>query len=447
MNDEATPVFNPAAPHHLKPKVRALRGFPAKHGENTLLGLADARQISDQLVLVAPAFQVVLPELTGERDIDGIVAKVGHGLTRPVLEEFVARLDHAGLLEGPTFQALLSKLREQFDQSPFLPPGPSAAVADQLVQQHLGESATDEQKAEHGPGALRAAMDAWMKQALDPVPDPAFDALPRAIFAPHLDYWRGWFNYAHSYGRMRVTDRPDRVVILGTNHFGMGTGVVGCDKGFQSPLGMSKVDAKLVEALKAKLGPQDSARLFADRFDHEREHSIELHVPWIQHVFGPDERGEFPLVFGALVHDPSHKNGESYDGNGLALDPFVSAMRGALDQLGGRTLIVASVDLSHVGASFGDKTPIAGEDAEATAFRERVLNHDREMLNLLAQGKVDELLTAMAWQQNPTRWCSLGAITATMRLTGSQSVKMLQYAAAGDQQGIAMVSSFSGVIP
>lgn len=441
------PVFNTGAPHHNRPKIRPVRGFPAQQDGQTFLGIADARQISQHMVFTAPAFQAVIPHLNGEKDIDGIVAAVGHGLNRPILEQFVARLDQAGLLEGPTFQAMLADMRKQFDQSDLLPPAASVAFAEAMVQQELGETpATEAQKAELGPQKLRAAFDQWMKQVLDPVPDPSFDQLPRAIFAPHIDYWRGWMNYASVYGRMRVVDRPDRVIILGTNHFGMGTGVVGCDKGYESPLGICRLDSAFVESLKASLGSQNATRLFADRYDHEREHSVELQIPWIQHIFGADDKGEYPKVFGALIHDPTANNGESFDGNGLALDPFVTALRTTIEKTGGKTLIISSVDLSHVGASFGDETPIVGEAPEAAAFRERVLGHDRDMLNLLAQGKTDEVLTAMTWQQNPTRWCSLGAITATMRTTQAQNIRMLQYMAATDPQGTAMVSSFAAAI-
>ncbi len=442
---EHNPVFDPSAPHQQRPRLRPIRGFPAKHGEMTLIGLADARQISDQIVFAAPAFQMVLPHFDGEKNIDEILAAVGRGLTRDVLEQFVARLDDAGLLEGPTFEAMLSKMRRVFDEAPTLPPATTAAFADQLVMQEFGETATDEQKAEHGPAKLRAAMDEWMNKSLENVPDPSFNALPKAVIAPHLDYGRGWINYGQVYGRMRVVDRPDRVIILGTNHFGMGTGVVGCDKSYETPLGLCELDAEFLGRLKTNLGSGNTAKLLAHRYDHEREHSIELHIPWIQHVFG-GTNGNAPKVFAALVHDPLAKGGKSYDDQGLDFDPFLDALKKTIAESPGKTLIVASVDLSHVGASFGDQTPIAGDSDEAKGFRDRVINHDREMLMLVAQGKTEELLTAMAWQQNPTRWCSLGALTATLKATDAGEVQVFQYAAAGDQQGMALVSSFSGAI-
>ncbi len=441
------PTFNPEAEHQNKPKIRPLRGFAAKNGDQQLLGLADARNISTKVVLAVPQFQVVLPHLRGEKTIDEVVAEVGHGLTREVLEPFVAQLDDAGLLEGPTFDAILKEVREQFDESDTLPPATTADVADALVAQAVGEGVTDEQKAEMGPEKLREAFDQWIAKALEPVEDPSFNALPKAIIAPHLDYWRGWLNYAHVYGRMRVVDKPDRVVILGTNHFGMGTGVTACDKGFESPLGTCAYDKDFAELVGGALSDDDREKLFANRYDHEREHSIELHIPWICHVFGGSEgEGPFPKVFAALVHDPLANNGESYDGEGLAIDPFVDALKKALSAADGTTLVIASADLSHVGPQFGDQVQLLGDDDQTKQFRIGVINHDRELVKMLEEAKTDELVTSMAWQQNKTRWCSVGNLVATLRAVEADKVDLLNYAAAVDQQGSAMVSSMAGVV-
>ncbi len=434
--------FDPDAPHQQKPKLRPVRGFPHKHEEQQFLAIADAQQISDRVVFTAPAAQVVLPHLTGDNDLDSIVEKIGRGLTRPWLEDFVAQLDGAGLIEGPIFEGMLQNMREQFDSRATLPPASTAALADFLVMQEHGGEATDEQKAEESGAALAKQLEKWISEALKDAEDPSFDALPKAIVAPHLDYPRGWLNYAHVYGRMRVVDRPDRVIILGTNHFGFSSGVAACDKGFESPIGSCELDSDFKESLCAALGEADSAKLFEHRFDHEREHSIELHIPWIQHVFGDKDGASFPKVFAALVHDPTRNNGESYDGEGVGILPFIEAMKKAIAEAPGTTLIVSSADLSHVGPQFGDQVAIANmDDEEAKAFREKVVQTDREMLQLVLDRKPEELVASMAWMQNPTRWCSIGTLVATVKSAEPESVRMLNYAAAIDQHGQAMVSS------
>jgi predicted class III extradiol MEMO1 family dioxygenase len=405
------------------------------------MGLADARQISDKVVFLLPAVQVILPLMDGTRTLDTIVAEVGRGLTRPALDHIVAQLDDACLIEGPRFEALHAKARADFDSHPTLPPAASGQFADIVASQALGQNATPEQKAEAGPGKVKELFDGWMNQALQGAQNIP-TALPKAIIVPHIDYGRGWPNYASVYGRLRGLPRPDRVVILGTNHFGTSTGVAGCDKGYESPLGVCPVDETLVKSLRSKLGD----KLFENRFDHENEHSIELQIMWVQHVFGKDASGTYPKVFGALVHDPTVNNGESYDGNGIGLQAFVDALKGSLAGLPGTTLVVSSADLSHVGPGFGDQVQLAGEEDAAKAARDKVLEHDREMIGLIAANKPHELVSSMAWQQNPTRWCSIGNIVATLLTVDPTKVDVLNYVAAMDQQGMTLVSSAAALV-
>ncbi len=451
-NTPAQPVFDPHAAHQAAPRLRAVRGFPVQVQNHQMLGLADARQISDKIAIVPPAAQMILPLMDGSRGLDEIVTQVGHGLTRPILEGLVAQLDDAGLIEGPKFTAMRDKMREEFDTHPVLPPSSTAtfadALADQAVNKDLAEGsearqATEEERAEMGPKLLRDIMDQWIDAALKSAPKPSLDELPKAVVAPHLDYQRGWLNYANTYGRLRVVDRPDRVIILGTNHFGEATGVCGCDKGFSTPLGTCEPDTAFIGELSKNLGAENAGKLFEHRYDHEREHSIELHVPWIQHCLGADEGGRFPKVFGALIHDPTVKDGESYDGKGLALAPFIEAMKATLAKLPGKTLIVSSADLSHMGQAFGDQQTLAGEDEQAAQARNQIFDHDRQMLQLIMECKTQEFLSAMAWQQNPTRWCSVGNLYATMLLTEPKRVEWFNYTAAMDEQGMALVSSAS----
>lgn len=446
------PKFDPAAEHQQKPRLRNVRGFPAQTQQGQqMLGLADARQISDRIVYCAPAVQHLLPLMDGKRTLDDIVREIGKGLSRPILEPLVAQLDEAYFLEGPRFQTLLAKVRAEFDSSINLPPASSAAFADALVQQAVQqggepEPTSAEELAQRGAQKLRGIFEQWMDAALKEAPVKTYASLPKAIVAPHLDYARGWLNYASAWGRMRGLARPDRVVILGTNHFGQSTGVCGCDKGYETPLGTCPADLDLIAAVRRRLGEPSAAKLFENRYDHEREHSIELQIPWVQHAFGADASGNYPKVFGVLVHDPVVNEGKSYDGQGLDLEPFVEALRGALADLPGTTLIVSSADLTHAGPAFGDQQTLAGEAPEAVAFRNKIVQHDREMLNLFGSGKAEELVASMAWQQNPTRWCSIGNMVAAMRLTQPTRVELLNYAAAMDPEGYTFVSNASMVM-
>ena len=147
----AQPQFDPNAAHQQSPKLRNIRGVPVpvqgpEGKQVTMLGLADAQQISPKMVVTHPAFQTVLPKMDGSRTIDQIVSETGQGLQRPMLEQLVAQLDDAGLIFGPNYESLAQKMRDDFDANDTLPPGSTAQMADLLVAQAVGGEATDEQK-------------------------------------------------------------------------------------------------------------------------------------------------------------------------------------------------------------------------------------------------------------------------------------------------------------
>ncbi len=447
MSDPAAPTppaFDPDAPHQQKPKLRQIKGFPAQVKGQQAMGVADARQISRKVVFTSPAAQQILPLMDGTRSLDDIVEQVGQGLERRSVELLVAQLDDAALLHGPNFDEVWNDFTRTFDSTDTLPPSNTADYAEALVKKARGEGnePTDEQLAEESPQALREHLDQMIDAALKDDDNPSFDSLPAGIVVPAIDYARGGLVFAKAYGRMRVVDRPDRVIILGPNHYGRSSGVAGCDKGFQSPFGECSGDTQLVDKLRNSLGD----KLFEHRYDHEREHSIELQLPWIQHVFGMDDDGNYPKMFAALVHDAAANNGESYDGNGVAIQPFVDAVKQALAELGGTTLLIVSFDLSHVGPMFGDQIQLMGETPEAQEARSKVVQHDRDMLALLAQGKPEEMVAAMAWQQNPTRWSSTGPIVAAMGISEPCFARTLHYQGAIDQNGHMLVSMIAGVI-
>jgi len=434
--------FDPAAPHHAKPKLRQIKGFPAQVQGRQVMGIADARQISRKVVFTAPGAQQVLPLMDGTRTVEEIASQVGQGLEVASLQALVAQLDDAALLHGPRFEELWTDFTRAFDSSELLPPSNSADFADALVRKKHGEDASEEQLAAEAAPCLREHFDEMIDRALEGENDPSLDALPLGIVVPAMDYQRAGAVFAKSYGRLRVVDRPDRIVILGPNHYGRSSGVCGCDKGFQSPLGSCQADSELVERLRGDLGEP----LFEHRYDHEREHCVELQIPWIQHVFGADESGAYPRVFAALVHDAAANNGESYDGKGVAIQPFVEALRSALADLGGRTLVVCSFDLSHVGPMFGDQVPLLGESEQTQQFRNQVVQHDRDMLGLLSAGKPEEMVASMAWQQNPTRWSSTGPIVAAMGVTAPSRLRVQHYQGAIDPNGQVFVSAIAGVL-
>ena len=158
------------------------------------------------------------------------------------------------------------------------------------------------------------------------------DLLPRAavptpaigVVAPHAGYIYSGRVAAAVYGRVAL---PETFVILGPNHTGLGAGAAIMTDGlWETPLGKVPIDTELGKAILAA-----SAVLEEDHLGHLREHSIEVHLPFLQYF-------ERPFTFVPICLF-SHEYAACQDvGQSVA-----AAVQGA----GKRVLLVASTDMSH----------------------------------------------------------------------------------------------------
>jgi AmmeMemoRadiSam system protein B len=389
-----------ASPDHVRrPHLRPIQPVPVQKDGHQMVALRDPTMLSDQTMVIPVQALGILQQFQGQRTVEELARRF-HVPPQQIVE-LARNLDRLGLLWGPTFEQMEAKRRERLAAEGAFPIRGSRM---------LGE---DE-------AACRRALDRYFRDT----EDPELDARPIGIVAPHLDYDRGWPNYAAAYYNLRGGDPSDRVVVLGTNHYGLGDGVVITEFGFTTPMGRVAADDEVVHRLVDRLGEA----VITDQLDQLPEHSIELQVPWIQYCFG-----NVPIV-AALMPDPLAPM-IADDEQRVAIEPFVDALGAILQDLGGRTLFIASSDLSHVGPQFGEPRPV---EEQRRLDVERI---DRDMMAKYVTGDAEEFLAAVRWNKNPTRWCSLGAMTALLMLARPQSVELIDYRQAFDERGMALVSS------
>jgi AmmeMemoRadiSam system protein B len=399
-NPSATQRFEDLPEHLRRPHARTIQPMPVQSRDGKMLvALRDPSMLSQQTMVVPPQVLQVVQQFRGEDPLDKIAIQVGAPVNQ--LVQLALALDSLGLLWGPTCEKMEASLLEKFRTNRAFPAMASASMS-------------------RDAAACRKAIDQYFAQT----EDPELEGVPTAIVAPHLDYQRGWPNYAGAYFALRSTAPPDRVVILGTNHFGAGDGVVLSEFGFDSPLGRCPADSAIVDDLVAGLGK----KIVIDQLDHYAEHSVQLQLPWIQHCWG-----DVPVV-AALIPDPLTPM-VADDGGRASGEQFVHALRATLDKTGGSTFFIASSDLSHVGPQFGE--PRAVDDQR----RFDVERHDREMMSKFLTGDAEEFLSAMKWNKNPTRWCSVGNMTALLALARPTNCELIDYRQACDDKGVGMVTS------
>jgi hypothetical protein len=195
-----------------------------------------------------------------------------------------------------------------------------AAPAGAAAAPEVREPAVAGQFYPGSPQRLRDAVERFLRDAAPPAP-----ARPVAIVVPHAGYAHSGEIAADGW-RFASARAPDLVVILGTNHTAAGFRGVALlpGRGLRTPLGVAEIDRDAAEAL-ARADPD----VVADARPHEREHSVEVQVPFVQVLF-PRAR-ILPLVVGAP--DPA-----LCDRLGRALGQVLR---------GRDALVVASTDLSH----------------------------------------------------------------------------------------------------
>jgi AmmeMemoRadiSam system protein B/AmmeMemoRadiSam system protein A len=172
---------------------------------------------------------------------------------------------------------------------------------------------------------------------------------PKALIAPHAGWVYSGPIAASAYAQLtRLKGKIQRVVLLGPSHRVAFRGIAlsGADE-WASPLGAVPLDRDGAEALKVVpgVGLLDQA--------HAQEHSLEVHVPFLQAVLG--EFKLLPLVVGDVSPE--------------MVAAVIDAVWG-----GAETLIVVSTDLSHfldyAGCQSQDRATIAAiEDFDPAAIQ------------------------------------------------------------------------------
>ncbi|MBT5381955.1 MAG: AmmeMemoRadiSam system protein B [Phycisphaerae bacterium] len=386
-------------PAHIeRPHLRRVLPQPVSNGEQQGLALRDPLMLAPQTMVIPIGMAQALQHFNGEWTVDEISTNLKAPLE--AVEELVTKLDELGLLWGPTADELESAMRERLNADGTLPMRQSRT---------LGEDAESCVK----------TLTGWMDACEDP--EVEFDVT--GIFSPRMDYQPVNEIYAGVYHAVRG-EPIERVLVLGNNQFGFGEGVVGTTLGVQSPLGRLEPDTAFIEALSARLG--DS--YLADALDHIADFGIEMQVPWIQHCIGS------PRIIPVLIPDPLAT--PSSDEPLVTTSDFVAAVRAVIAESPGRTLIIGTGDLSHIGPQFGEPRPI-DEQRQFEADRA-----DRELLAAFTKGESEAFVSTVKWNNNANRWSGIGVMACLLDIIEPSVVELIDYYQHPlDEQGNAMVAS------
>lgn len=128
---------------------------------------------------------------------------------------------------------------------------------------------------------------------LSAAPIPATIA-PKALIAPHAGYVFSGQVAAKAYATWRYhKDKIERVVLVGPAHRVAFQGIAAPTvEAFKTPLGRVPIDENAIAAIR------DMPQIVLDDEPHRQEHSLEVHIPFLQQVLGDFKL--VPLVAGTV---------------------------------------------------------------------------------------------------------------------------------------------------
>lgn len=250
-----------------------------------------------------------------------------------------------------------------------------------------------------------AVLAAQIDRLLDDAPKPKSGLTPRILILPHAGYQYSGRTAAAGYRLIGVTGKPalvpEIIVIIAPSHYSSFNGCSALEAdAWETPLGRVKIDRRLAEMLRGGMFTNDPNV-------HEVEHSIEIHLPFIQRIYRDKiERLKIlPVLVGSIDRTQAH----------------AAAKRLAAATAGKSVLYIASSDFTHYGPRFGF-TPFGSGRSAA----ERVKSLDKGAIDLILKRDAKGFYAYV--EQTGATICGWKAITIAVSLPiAVSSARLIAY--------------------
>jgi MEMO1 family protein len=228
------------------------------------------------------------------------------------------------------------------------------------------------------------------------------------IVSPHAGYVYSGAVAANGYYEISSIDF-DNVVMIGPNHYGIGTGVAIMNKGvWETPLGQIEINPSLASEISKYSDIVDF-----DDLAHSRDHCLEVQIPFLQYI----KRSEFKIVPIVLILQDQ----ETAINIGKSI---------AQTTANSKTLLIASSDFTHY-------------ESNSEAYRK-----DGELIKAILSLDISKFYSIL--ERFAVSACGYGAIASTMKAAkdlGATKGELLKYATSGNITGdMNAVVGYSSII-
>jgi len=397
-----------------QPKLRPLDFFPVQTTAGQRFLLRDPQRLSAREIVVPADLAFLLTQFDGTRTVReaqvSYVRRFGSLITTDKIGDLLRQLDEALLLDTERFRKFAAEIESEFRAKP------TRAAA------HAGRSY---------PEGAAAFIQTWEPrlEAANPPDDFELDHRRPALIAPHYDMNGAADAYALAYALLQNAPSPDVVVILGTAHNSHQSPFILTKKPFETPFGALETDPQIIDAL-AKAAAFDP---FADEFVHRDEHSVEFQAALLHFLYRDAEEPPriVPLLCGGYHR---RNNGFANPADVEPVNTFLETLRDAVAEDNRRIALIASADLSHIGARFGQPPPLT------RAHLDLARRHDMAVLDRAMRGDAVNLYFTIAEVKDRYNVCGFPCIYALLRTLPIRDGRLLSYKQATEPQTQSCVS-------
>lgn len=382
------------------PRVRPLDLQPVYHQGQRMWLLRDPLELAQRQLIFPPLLAHMLRYCDGAHTVAQIQQLIssdaGFAVPLDAVAGALEELDAACLLDNSRSNAALHRHLAAYRDLPYRPP----ALADRSY-----------------PGQVPALTQLFAQYANGDTPGTGSGWQGRGIVSPHIDYQRGGPVYARVWNRAaRSVLEAELVIVLGTDHNGSPGSITLTRQPYATPYGLLPPAPAVVEELAAAIGEEAA---FAEELHHRLEHSVELSAVWLHSVFHSAGRAPCPMV-PVLVGSFHHflANG-SHPAADARIQRFLDALRRAT--AGRNALVVASVDLAHVGPVFGDDFGM--DDARRTVLRAT----DEALIAAVVAGDANGFYDQIASVRDRNRVCGFAPLYLMLSYLGPTTGQRIDY--------------------
>jgi len=419
--------LHPGAP--LPPLKAGIEAVQIEHEGQQMVMLRDQEGLNPNSIAITMAGFLIAMMLDGQNtvsDVQTLFSKNTGALIKPEeIQTLVSQFEKADLLETEALQKKRQLVLKQFADNPNRP-----AVH---VNTGYPENTLD----------LAAMLGKFFQDPKGPgkqVPSAPTEPAPLALFAPHIDFHRGGPAYAWAYQALGSCRPPDLIVGLGVAHMSPNSPWVMTQKNYETPYGAVPYSKELYADFQSALWYDASV----DQWAHRTEHSLEFQALWLKYLWRDKTPAWLPILcssFDRFCPDRAPSTVPAIEDGINKIGEKLKARQAA----GQKILILAGVDLAHVGPRFGDEEKLGPE------LEKRVEEEDRKSLELALKGDADAMYLSVVKGGHWRKWCGLSAIYTALRLMKILSPeklegKLLTYGQAPDPMG-GLVSFTSVIFP